>query len=128
MSIRKGLAGVVIDGAIRDSRELASIGFPVFCRGVCPCGGGKEGTGQVNMPISCGGMTVHPGDVVGDADGVVVVPYQLAENAIGWAQHRVEVEKKRFTAIAGEDPEGIYPTWLIPTLREKGILGDDETL
>jgi 4-hydroxy-4-methyl-2-oxoglutarate aldolase len=129
MSIRKGLAGVVIDGAIRDSRELASIDFPVFCRGVNPCGGGKEGTGQVNMPISCGGTTVHPGDViVGDADGVVVIPHQLAENAIGWAQHRVEVEKKRFAQIAGEDVDNIYPKWVIPTLRAKGVLGDDETL
>ncbi|MCH7963389.1 MAG: 4-carboxy-4-hydroxy-2-oxoadipate aldolase/oxaloacetate decarboxylase [Bacteroidetes bacterium] len=129
MSIRKGLAGCVIDGALRDSRELASIGFPMFCRGINPCGGGKEGTGQVNMPISCGGVIIHPGDVVvGDADGVVVIPHQIAENAIKWAQHRHEVEKKRFAAIAGEDLEGIYPKWVIPTLRAKGILGDDETL
>lgn len=129
MSIRKGLAGCVIDGALRDSRELVSIGFPVFCRGINPCGGGKEGTGQVNMPISCGGITVHPGDlVVGDADGVVIIPQQLSENAIKWAQHRHDVEKKRFADIAGEDPEGIYPKWLIPTLRDKGVLGENDTI
>jgi regulator of RNase E activity RraA len=129
MSMRKGLAGVVLDGAARDSRELNSIGFPVFCRGISACGGGKEGTGQVNMPISCGGLTVNPGDVlVGDADGIVVVPRELAEAAIGWAQGRHEAEQKRFAAIAGDDPEGIYPGWLIPTLRAKGVLGEDETL
>ena len=66
--------------------------------------------------------------VVGDADGVVVIPHQLAENAIKWAQHRVEVEKKRFADIAGEDIDNIYPKWVIPTLRAKGVLGDDETL
>jgi regulator of RNase E activity RraA len=114
MSMRKGLAGVVLDGAARDSRELNSIGFPVFCRGISACGGGKEGTGQVNL--------------VGDADGIVVVPRELAEAAIGWAQGRHEAEQKRFAAIAGDDPEGIYPGWLIPTLRAKGVLGEDETL
>ena len=129
MSMRKGLAGLVLDGAIRDSRELSSIGFPIFCRGISPCGGGKEGTGQVNMPISCGGLTVNPGDVViGDADGIVIVPLEMAENAVAWAQARVEAEQKRFAAIAGDDPEGIYPGWLIPTLRAKGVLGEDETL
>ena len=127
--MRKGLAGLVLDGAIRDSRELSTIGFPIFCRGISPCGGGKEGTGQVNMPISCGGLTVNPGDIViGDADGIVIVPLEMAESAVEWAQSRVEAEQKRFAAIAGDDPEGIYPGWLIPTLRAKGILDEDETL
>ncbi len=129
MAIRKGLAGLVMDGSVRDSLELARSGFPVFCRGVCPLGGGKDGPGQVNLPVSCGGVAVNPGDViVGDADGVIVVPSELAEKAIGWAQDRVEAEEKRFAAIAGDDPEGIYPKWLIPTLRSKGVLGEDETL
>ena len=81
------------------------------------------------MPISCGGLTVNPGDVViGDADGIVVVPLEMAESAVAWAQSRVEAEQKRFAAIAGDDPEDIYPRWLIPTLRAKGVLGEDETL
>jgi regulator of RNase E activity RraA len=81
------------------------------------------------MPISCGGLTVNPGDVViGDADGIVVVPLEMAENAVAWAQGRADAEQKRFAAIAGDDPEGIYPRWLIPTLRAKGVLGEDETL
>jgi regulator of RNase E activity RraA len=129
MSIRKALAGLVIDGAVRDSLELAASGFPVFCRGVNPCGGGKEGTGQVNLPISCGGVAVHPGDViVGDADGVVVVPLAMAEQVMAAARKCIENEQRRREAIAGDDLEGIYPKWLIPTLRAKGVLSEDETL
>jgi regulator of RNase E activity RraA len=129
MAIRKGLAGLVMDGSVRDSRELAASGFPVFCRGVSPCGGGKEGTGQVNLPICCGGVPVHPGDIiVGDADGLVVVPRAMAEEAITAARKRIDIERRRMDAIAGDDPEAIYPSWLIPTLRAKGVLGENETL
>jgi len=129
MAIRKALAGLVIDGSVRDSREIANSGFPVFCRGVSPCGGGKEGSGQVNLPISCGGVAVHPGDVVvGDADGVVVVPLAMAEEAIAAAGKRIEIEQRRREAIAGDDLEAIYPSWLIPTLRAKGVLSENETL
>jgi len=129
MALRKSLAGLVMDGSVRDCREIAASGFPVFSRGVSPCGGGKEGTGQVNLPISCGGVPVHPGDIiVGDADGLIVVPKAMAEQAIVWARKRIEIEKKRMDAIAGDDPEAIYPSWLIPTLRAKGVLGENETL
>jgi 4-hydroxy-4-methyl-2-oxoglutarate aldolase len=70
-----GIAGLVIDGAVRDSREIVAMGFPVFCRAVCIKGTGKYVPGGVNVTVQCGGVTVHPGDiVVGDADGVVVVP------------------------------------------------------
>lgn len=129
MAVRKGLGGLVMDGAVRDSRELAASAFPVFCRGVSPCGGGKEGAGQVNLPISCGGVPVQPGDIiVGDADGIVVVPAIIAELVIAGARKRVEIERVRLESIAGGDPEAIYPKWLIPTLRAKGVLGQDETL
>jgi regulator of RNase E activity RraA len=129
MAIRKSLAGLVIDGSVRDSREIAASGFPVFCRGVSPCGCGKEGSGQVNLPISCAGVAVHPGDViVGDADGVVVIPLAMAEEAITEARKRIEIEQRRKKAIAGPDLEEIYPSWLIPTLRAKGVLSENETL
>jgi regulator of RNase E activity RraA len=96
---------------------------------VSPCGCGKEGSGQVNLPISCGGVAVQPGDViVGDADGVVVVPKAIAEEAITEARKRIEIEQERKKAIAGPDLEQIYPNWLIPTLRAKGVLAENETL
>jgi len=129
MAMRKELGGLVIDGMVRDSRELIASGFPVFSRGVCPCGSGKEGGGQVNLPISCGGIAVNPGDlIVGDADGVVVVPRSMVEQAVAGAEKKTEVERLRLAAIAGDDPEAIYPGWLIPTLRAKGVLAADETL
>jgi RraA family protein len=69
-----GLAGVVVDGAVRDIEELQALGFPVFAAGSCPNGPTKNIPGRVNWPISAGGATVCPGDlIVGDADGVVAI-------------------------------------------------------
>ncbi|HEX3061261.1 MAG TPA: RraA family protein, partial [Usitatibacter sp.] len=68
------LGGVVMDGAARDTLELRDLGFPVFCVGANPNGPTKFIPGRINHPISCGGISVNPGDlIVGDADGVVVV-------------------------------------------------------
>lgn len=129
ISQRKDLAGLVMDGSVRDSVELAASGFPVFSRGINACGGGKEGTGQVNMGISCGGVSVNPGDIiVGDGDGVVVVARELAEEAAKQAQARIEAEERRFAAIGGEDEAAIYPSWLISTLRAKGVLAENEEI
>ena len=129
VAIRKGLAGLVMDGAVRDSAELAASGFPVFTRGVCARAGSKEGPGQVNMPISCAGVPVQPGDViVGDADGVVVVPRALLKETLAGARNKAEKEALRMAAIHGEDPDGIYPPWLIPALRERGVLPKDMSL
>lgn len=75
----KGIAGVVIDGAVRDPAEVVEMGFPVFTRAITPMGGFKVSPGSINVPIACGGVSVNPGDViVGDASGVVVVPRDQA--------------------------------------------------
>jgi len=72
---KRGLAGVVIDGACRDSQAITQMGYPVFSRAVNPGGTVKESLGRINVPVSCGGVAVNPGDVVvGDADGVIVIP------------------------------------------------------
>jgi len=129
IAMRKKLAGLVIDGAVRDGRELSTIGFPVFARGVNPTGGGKDGPGQVNLPIACAGVPVMPGDiVVGDADGVIVVPAAQAEAAIRFAQARVDAEAAWMRAIEEGRPEGLRPDWLLPALREAGLLGDADEL
>jgi RraA family protein len=71
---KRGFAGFVIDGAIRDSAAFRADDFPCFARAVCHRGPYKEGPGEINVPVSIGGLVVHPGDIViGDADGVVVV-------------------------------------------------------
>lgn len=80
LPIRKGLRGAVVDGGWRDIAELQSIGFPVFGRSVSPFSPPKNEPGEINVPVSCGGVVVKPGDiVVGDAEGVVVVPIEYAE-------------------------------------------------
>jgi 4-hydroxy-4-methyl-2-oxoglutarate aldolase len=87
-----GIAGLVVDGGVRDSATIYEIGFPVFSRGVCMKGTVKETFGSVNEPVSVGGVIVHPGDlVIGDDDGVVVVPKDQIESLI---QPCVEREKK----------------------------------
>jgi 4-hydroxy-4-methyl-2-oxoglutarate aldolase len=70
-----GIAGLVIDGSVRDSRDIVALGFPVFSRGVSIKGTGKHQPGTINQPIACGGVRIEPGDlIVADADGVVAVP------------------------------------------------------
>lgn len=74
-AMARGIAGLVVDGAVRDSGELAELGFPCFARCAVPRGPHKGFGGSVDAPVSCGGVTVASGDlVIGDADGVAVVP------------------------------------------------------
>jgi 4-hydroxy-4-methyl-2-oxoglutarate aldolase len=75
MARARGLAAVVTDGVVRDASGIRQVGLPVFARGVNPNSPWKDGPGDINLPVSCGGVAVHPGDAVaGDEDGVVVVP------------------------------------------------------
>ena len=77
---RLGVAGFVIDGAVRDAEALGELGLPVFACGVTPAGPYKNGPGRLDVPVAIGGVVVHPGDIiVADADGVVVVPSETAE-------------------------------------------------
>jgi 4-hydroxy-4-methyl-2-oxoglutarate aldolase len=77
------IAGLVIDGAIRDSAAIGEMGFPVFSLGTSPRAAGKCESGAVDVEISCGGIRVRPGDyVVGDADGVAVVPVEIADAVV----------------------------------------------
>ena len=75
----RGIAAFIIDGLIRDSAEMRTVDLPVFAIGVTPIGPLHRGPGEINYPVSCGGVVVQPGDiVVGDADGVVVVRRDFA--------------------------------------------------
>jgi 3-hexulose-6-phosphate synthase / 6-phospho-3-hexuloisomerase len=78
-AIQRGLAGVVIDGAIRDSDDIVALKFPAFSRLVMPNAGEPKGFGEIGVPITVGSLRVEPGDwVVGDGDGVVVLPRAIA--------------------------------------------------
>lgn len=90
---RQGLAGFIVDGAVRDRAGFRELGFPVFARANVPNGPLKNGPGSVNVPVSCGGQIVNPGDiVVGDEDGVVVIPRERWEVALKGAQSILEKE------------------------------------
>jgi RraA family protein len=95
-----GMAGMIVNGGIRDAAEIREMGFPLFARGVNPNGPSKEGPGEINFPISCGGRIVNPGDlIVADDDGVVVVPRGMAEKALQEARAVIQKEAARIQEI-----------------------------
>jgi regulator of RNase E activity RraA len=102
---RKGAAAVVIDGAIRDADDVARLGVPVYSRAVTPAGPHKGWGGRVNVPVSCGGVVVSPGDViVGDGDGLVVVPRDAAAAVLDRSESKARTEEEWFRRVeAGAD-------------------------
>ena len=99
-SMAIGMAGMIVNGGIRDAAEIREMGFPLFARGVNPNGPSKEGPGEINFPISCGGRIVNPGDlIVADDDGVVVVPRGMAEKALQEARAVIQKEAARIKEI-----------------------------
>lgn len=123
---KAGIAGFVIDGAVRDTEECARGGFPIFAAGANPNGALKGAPGRINWPVSLAGTPVNPGDlIVGDADGVVVVPRETAAEIVAAAQAKVDSEAERMQAIGrGELVQG----WVAEGLRSVDVLGKDEKL
>ena len=98
----RGAAGFVIDGAVRDASGLADLGVPVFARAVTPAGPYRFGPGHIGVPISMGGVTVMPGDyIVGDEDGVVVIPASDVETTIYAAEAKRRDEVETLAAMEG---------------------------
>ena len=124
---RLGFAGVVLDASIRDTEELRELGFPVWSIGANPNGPSKGVPGRINWPISCGGVTVNPGDlIVGDADGITVVEREKAVSLLPLAAKKVADERQRIADITGGGP--IRPKWLEAALVAAGVLRAGETL
>ncbi len=98
-----------MNGSIRDARELRADRFPIFCRGVSPRAPQKNTPGSINVPVTLGGIVIQPGDIlVGDDDGVVVVPLASAEDILAKAQAR-DAQEQKGPAKSGElplDPAG----------------------
>jgi 4-hydroxy-4-methyl-2-oxoglutarate aldolase len=114
----KGLGGIVTDGMCRDASGIRATGFPVFCAGFIPSSPSKDGPGEIGAPVSCGGIAVHSGDlVIGDEDGVVVVPRGDLE-AVG---HRLQaVAEKEAKMQAAIDAGRFIPSWVDETLAARG--------
>jgi regulator of RNase E activity RraA len=122
-----GIAAVVIDGAVRDSEAIRELGFPVFAAGLNPNGPTKSVPGRLNHPISIGGVTVNPGDlIIGDADGVTVIECEKAAAMLPMAEQKVAAEKKRIAGIKAR--QALVPSWLNGALRAAGVLKEGETL
>lgn len=123
-----GVSGIVIDGCVRDKAGLRETGLPVYAKGYMQKGPSKKGPGKINVPIVCGGVGVEPGDlVVGDCDGVTVVPRRLIETVLEAAAKKEAYEEKRREAIAhyarcrekGEPLPELAPDWVLEMLKNQ---------
>ena len=103
-AMKRGIAGLVIDGAVRDVAEIRELGFPVFAAGAVPAGPSKGFGGVIDGAISCAGCPVHPGDlVIGDDDGVAIVPLAREKELLAASQAKIAQEEATMAEIeAGE--------------------------
>ena len=99
----KGLAGIVVDGCLRDLDGICTLTMPVYAKGITPQGPYKNGPGEVNVPVACGGQVVFPGDIlVGDRDGIVVMRPQDAPAILEAALKKKAGEDKTFELMASD--------------------------
>ena len=117
-AVKIGVAGIVLNGAVRDSEVIGQGDFPLYAAGVTHRGPYKDGPGEINVPIAIDGMVIHPGDlVVGDADGLLCVPHDAAEAILDATRRKMEAEKKTLADIAA----GRLDTrWIDATLTRIG--------
>jgi 4-hydroxy-4-methyl-2-oxoglutarate aldolase len=114
-----GLGGFVVDAASRDTDTLAGGSFPIFAAGRNPCGPTKGLPGTIGRAISLGGVAVQPGDlVVGDVDGVVVIPREQVEAVLDAADAKIAAERQRLNEIARGE---LVSPWLNSALRSAGM-------
>lgn len=116
----RGIDGYVIDGLVRDLSALFELrDFPVFAKGSTPTGPLKQGPGEINYPICCGGVVVNPGDlIVGDRNGVVVIPEEICPELLDRLERWAEVEEGYLAAVAmGDFDNG----WVDRVLVEAGL-------
>ncbi len=119
----RGIAGFVVDGLVRDLPAIRALGdFPVFAGGVTPIGPLHRGPGEINFPISAGGIVVHPGDlVVGDLNGVVVVPHAVAGDVLRRLSERKAAEAGYTAAVSRGE---FSNSWVDALLEGSGVQSD----
>lgn len=121
----RGIAGFVVDGLIRDLPDILDLGdFPVFARGVSPIGPLHRGPGEINHAISAGGIVVRAGDIiVGDLNGVVVVPRDIAAELLVRLRTRAAREAEYTAAVRRGD---FSNAWVDAVLAQAGVIIEDE--
>jgi len=121
-AMARKLGGLAIDGCVRDSEEILSMGFPVFCRGTCVRGTAKGTLGTVNLPILFGEVLVQAGDLIlGDDDGLVVIPRAEIQKVLAASRKRVEAEKQKAAVLAG-GVSSVEFNKLEPVFRALGLV------
>jgi len=117
-AIKRGLGGIVLNGAIRDLDAIQAGSFPVFAAGVTHRGPYKDGPGEINVPIAISGMVINPGDLIlGDADGLLCVPFDSAQYILDAALTKCAAEK----VTVQEIEEGrLDTTWIDAQLQRLG--------
>lgn len=117
-AVARGVAGVVLNGAMRDSEEIGAGEFPLYAAGVTHRGPYKDGPGEINLPIAIDGMVIHPGDLMlGDADGLLCVPFDEAQALLAATHKKMAAEKQMLADIAA----GTLDTaWIDAALRRMG--------
>ena len=117
-AVKLGVAGVVLNGAVRDSEEIGRGQFPLYAAGVTHRGPYKDGPGEINVPIAIDGMVIHPGDlIVGDADGLLCVPYDEVEEILAATRRKMAAEKK---TLADIEAGPLDTAWIDVTLQRIG--------
>jgi RraA family protein len=119
----RGIAGFIVDGLVRDLPGLKEAGLPVFARGITPFGPLHRGPGELNYPVSCGGIVVKPGDIiVADHNGVVVVHQEFAAAVID----RLKAHKERMAKYVEDVKRGIFSNdWVDAQLNSDNCIFED---
>lgn len=120
---KRGIAGIVLDGAVRDLNYIRSNPLPVFAAGVTHRGPYKDGPGEINVPVAIDGMVVAPGDLMlGDDDGTLCVPFEVAEEVYAAAKAKNDAEAVQVSEIQSGTSDR---AWVDAALRAKGCVMDD---
>lgn len=115
----KKVAGIILDGPIRDINEIRTWDFPVYCTGTTPGGPYKEGPGEINVPIACGGISVNPGDIIlADPDGVIAIPRKDAVEILEGAKAFQAADESKLIAAKNGTADR---SWVEKALEAKGI-------
>jgi len=117
-AMKRGLGGFVIDGAIRDIEALKKVKIPIYAAGITPAGPYKDGPGEINVPVCCGGVVIQPGDIlVGDEDGLVVIKPEDAPELLQKTKAKNLAEQQTMKDIANMNWDR---TWVDKALKERG--------
>ncbi|WP_050526194.1 RraA family protein [Pseudorhodobacter aquimaris] len=118
IALKRGIAGIIIYGAIRDAEEIRRMGLPLYATGITHRGPYKDGPGELNTVISIEGMIIEPGDLIlADGDGVLCVPFAQTDRILAATQQKFAAEQVEIDQISAGTNDR---TWVIDTLKARG--------